>query len=58
MRDVASKRWVAPFIMASVNTRIVHRTHALLGRPWGEDFLYDEAMMTGHGPQGLSLIHI
>ena len=52
MRDVASKRWVAPFIMASVNTRIVHRTHALLGRPWGEDFLYDEAMMTGHGPQG------
>ena len=51
-RDEASGRWVAPFVMASVNTRIVHRSHALLGRPWGEDFLYDEAMMTGSGPLG------
>ncbi len=52
MRDEASKRWVAPFVMASVNTRVVHRSHALIGRPWGDDFLYDEAMMTGSGPQG------
>ena len=52
MRDEASKRWIAPFIMASVNTRVVHRSHALMGRPWGEDFLYDEAMLTGHGAQG------
>lgn len=52
MRDEASGRWVAPFVMASVNTRIVHRSHALLGRPWGDDFLYDEALMTGHGPLG------
>lgn len=52
MRDEASERWVAPFMMAAVNTRIVHRSHALLGRPWGDDFLYDEAMMTGSGPLG------
>jgi len=52
MRDEASERWVAPFVMASVNTRVVHRSHALLGRPWGDDFLYDEAMMTGSGPIG------
>ncbi len=52
MRDEASKRWVAPFVMASVNTRVVHRSHALMGRPWGDDFLYDEATMTGEGPQG------
>lgn len=52
MRDEASKRWVAPFVMASVNTRVVHRSHALLGRPWGDDFLYDEATMTGAGAQG------
>lgn len=52
MRDEASGRWVAPFVMASVNTRVVHRSHALLGRPWGDDFLYDEAMMTGPGPIG------
>ncbi len=51
-KDDVSGRWVAPFIMASVNTRIVHRSHALKGRPWGEDFLYDEAMMTGSGPLG------
>jgi short subunit dehydrogenase-like uncharacterized protein len=51
-RDEASGRWVATFVMASVNTRIVHRSHALLGRPWGKDFLYDEAMMTGPGLLG------
>jgi len=51
-QDAASGRWVGPFVMASVNTRIVHRTHALLGRPWGDDFLYDEAMMMGRGPLG------
>ena len=48
----ASGEWVAPFVMASVNTRVVQRSHALLGRPWGDDFLYDEAMMMGDGPAG------
>jgi short subunit dehydrogenase-like uncharacterized protein len=41
--------WTAPFIMAGCNTRIVRRTHALLGHPWGEDFSYVEAMGTGRG---------
>lgn len=54
MHDQASGAWIAPFVMAAVNTRVVHRSHALAGRPWGEDFLYDEAVMTGEGPQGLS----
>lgn len=44
--------WMAPFVMAAINTRIVHRSHALQGRPWGEDFTYEEAMMTGKGFQG------
>jgi len=44
--------WLAPFVMAAINTRIVHRSHALQGRPWGEDFTYEEAMMTGHGFTG------
>lgn len=52
MRDEASGRWVAPFVMATVNTRVVHRSHALRGRPWGDDFLYDEALLTGNGPLG------
>lgn len=50
--DKVSGEWVAPFVMASINTRVVHRSHALLGRPWGEGFLYDEAMMMGSGPIG------
>lgn len=51
-RDDASGEWVAPFVMAATNTRVVQRTHALLGRPWGEEFEYDEAMLVGGGPAG------
>lgn len=51
-QDDASGAWVAPFVMASVNTRVVHRSHALLDHPWGDEFLYDEAMMMGSGPAG------
>ncbi len=50
--DEASGQWVAPFVMAAVNTRVVQRSHALLGRPWGPDFRYDEAMAMGRGPLG------
>jgi short subunit dehydrogenase-like uncharacterized protein len=38
--------------MAAANTRVVHRTHALLGRPWGDGFTYDEAILAGTGPLG------
>jgi short subunit dehydrogenase-like uncharacterized protein len=51
-RDEASGEWVAPFVMAATNTKVVQRTHALLGRPWGEEFTYDEAMSMGAGPFG------
>ncbi len=51
-QDEASGEWIAPFVMASINTKVVHRSHALLGRPWGDDFLYDEAMAMGAGPLG------
>jgi short subunit dehydrogenase-like uncharacterized protein len=44
--------WTAPFVMASVNTRVVRRSHALLGFPWGRSFRYDEAIRTGKGPAG------
>jgi short subunit dehydrogenase-like uncharacterized protein len=46
--------WTGPFVMASVNTRVVRRTHALLGRPWGEDFRYSEVQAFGGGPRGLA----
>jgi short subunit dehydrogenase-like uncharacterized protein len=51
-KDDTSGGWIAPFVMAQINTRIVHRSHALLGHPWGDDFLYDEAMSMGAGPLG------
>lgn len=51
-RDAATGQWLAPFVMAAINTRVVHRTHALLGRPWGPDFRYREAMAMGTGPVG------
>ncbi|MCU1369475.1 MAG: hypothetical protein JWO77_669 [Ilumatobacteraceae bacterium] len=47
-----SGRWLAPFVMAGVNTRVVQRTHALLGRPWGRGFRYQETMAMGTGPVG------
>jgi len=44
--------WSAPFIMASINTKNIHRSNALLGGAYGEDFVYDEMMLTGPGEQG------
>jgi short subunit dehydrogenase-like uncharacterized protein len=38
--------------MATINTKNVHRTNALLGNLYGQDFVYDERMMTGDGPKG------
>ncbi|MFN4113313.1 MAG: saccharopine dehydrogenase family protein [Sphingomonadaceae bacterium] len=45
-------RWAAPFIMATINTKNVHRTNFLLGHPWGTDFRYDEMMLTSPGDAG------
>jgi short subunit dehydrogenase-like uncharacterized protein len=44
--------WSAPFVMAAVNTRIVHRSNALSGNAYGDDFRYDEAMLMGRGIRG------
>lgn len=38
--------WEAPFVMATINTKNVHRTNFLLGYPYGRDFVYDEMMYT------------
>ncbi len=44
--------WMAPFIMAPINTKNVHRSNLLLNHPYGKDFTYSEMMMTGPGEQG------
>lgn len=44
--------WLAPFIMATINTKNVHRTNLLGGHAYGEDFVYDEMVVTGPGDAG------
>ena len=53
--DAASGTWAAPFIMAAINTKNVHRTNFLLGHAFGEDFAYDEMMMTTAGEAGKAI---
>ena len=50
--DESVGSWAAPFVMAAINTKNVHRTNFLLGQPWGADFTYDEMILTGPGDQG------
>jgi short subunit dehydrogenase-like uncharacterized protein len=50
--DELAHSWTGPFVMAPINTKNVHRTNALRGHPWGQDFVYDERMMTGDGDKG------
>lgn len=57
-RDPTTGHWLAPFLMAPANTRVVRRSNALLGYPWGRDFRYEEVADTGPGPRGLALAAI
>ncbi|MEM7114220.1 MAG: saccharopine dehydrogenase NADP-binding domain-containing protein [Chloroflexota bacterium] len=50
--DQASQSWIYPFIMAGINTKVVRRSNALGDYPYGKDFLYDEAVMSGDGFMG------
>ncbi|MBX3224963.1 MAG: saccharopine dehydrogenase NADP-binding domain-containing protein [Labilithrix sp.] len=54
--DKDIERWTAPFVMASINTRVVRRSHALFreeGGGYGQRFHYNEAMSFARGPRGL-----
>lgn len=50
--DADAQTWIAPFVMAAINTRVVLRSQALADNSWGADFVYDEAMMMGAGLSG------
>ena len=61
--DKISNSWIAPFVMAGINTKLVRRSHALIDFKYGSDFSYDEATFSGKGVLGqvkgyLSLIPI
>jgi short subunit dehydrogenase-like uncharacterized protein len=40
---------VGPFMMATINTKNVHRSNLLQGHPWGTDFVYDEMSVVAPG---------
>ena len=50
--DEKLNMWVTPFVMAPINTKNIHRSNALLGHAYGEDFCYDEMMIAGEGEEG------
>ena len=61
--DKEAKSWIAPFVMAGINTKIVRRSNALFNYKYGKSFLYSEALLVGDGILGkiigyLSLIPI
>lgn len=49
--------WSAPFMMATINVKNMHRSNALLAHRYGQDFVYDEMMLTGPGEDGEKLAH-
>lgn len=53
--DPATGAWTAPFVMAPINTKNVHRTNFLLGHAWGEDLVYDEMLVTTIGDAGKAM---
>jgi short subunit dehydrogenase-like uncharacterized protein len=44
--------WSAPFVMATINTKNIHRSNLLLEHAYGENFVYDEMLLTGPGDSG------
>ncbi|MCZ4551760.1 saccharopine dehydrogenase family protein [Gordonia rubripertincta] len=48
--DPSLRGTLAPFFMASYNTRIVRRSNAILDNAYGKDFHYGEAMYVGGIP--------
>jgi short subunit dehydrogenase-like uncharacterized protein len=52
IRDERLGGWLAPFVMGTVNTRVVRRSNALQGHAYGRRFRYRELMLAGRGITG------
>ena len=50
--DEKMNMWLAPFVMAPINTKNIHRSNALMDHAYGKDFCYDEMMIAGEGDEG------
>ena len=55
--DESLNSWAAPFIMAAINTKNVHRSNYLSNFAYGKNFKYDEMMLTGPGEKGETIAH-
>jgi short subunit dehydrogenase-like uncharacterized protein len=49
-RDPDTGAWLAPFVMAAINTRVVRRSNALQDWDYGRKFKYREVMAFRNGP--------
>ncbi|MDG2460010.1 MAG: saccharopine dehydrogenase NADP-binding domain-containing protein [Luminiphilus sp.] len=45
--------WTGPFVMAAINTKVVRRSHALAGLPYGAGFRYDESQLCSNRAKAL-----
>lgn len=50
--DESMDAWIAPFVMAPINTKNIHRSNLLMGHAYGADFRYSEMLITGSGERG------
>lgn len=53
--DKDTEKWVAPFIMAAINARNVHRSNMLMDYAYGEDFEYSEMMAAPNAPAAFAI---
>ena len=53
--DEDLQTWVAPFFMAPINTKNIHRSNALMGHKYGESFMYNEMWISGPGDEGKAI---
>tara|TARA_B100001250_G_scaffold174568_1_gene150095 strand:+ start:1369 stop:2529 length:1161 start_codon:yes stop_codon:yes gene_type:complete len=53
--DEELKTWVAPFFMAPINTKNIHRSNKLMGHKYGDAFMYNEMWISGPGDDGKAI---
>ena len=50
--DEELNTWLAPFFMAPINTKNIHRSNKLMNHIYGENFKYNEMWIQGPGEEG------
>ncbi len=52
MWDATLSAWTKPYFMGPMNSKIVRRSNAIMGYPYGRDFSYEETALTRGGVGG------